>query len=86
VNSVAVSGAFTIVPPQDRLFGPEILTDGSFHVQFSGVVGQTYVLESSTDLLNWTPISTNTPVDVPFTLVDPAASAAPYRYYRVVSP
>jgi hypothetical protein len=88
VNSVAVSGTFTIVPPLYSLFAPSFLTNGSFQAQYWAPAGQTYILQTSTDLLNWTSLSTNVPSSAPFTLVDPdpGAGSAACRYYRVLAP
>ncbi len=55
-------------------------------MQYWAPAGQTYVLQSSVDLLNWTAVSTNAPSAAPFTLVDPAPGSAPVRFYRVVTP
>ncbi len=41
----------------------------------------TYVIEASTDLMNWVPVATNT---LPFTFVDPDASQFNQRFYRSV--
>jgi uncharacterized repeat protein (TIGR03806 family) len=86
VNSVAVSGTFTIVPTLYSIFAPSFQPNGSFEMQYWAPAGQTYILQSSADLLNWTPVSTNMPTSAPFTLVDPAPGAAPWRFYRVVTP
>jgi uncharacterized repeat protein (TIGR03806 family) len=86
VNSVAVSASYTIVPTLYSIFAPGFLPDGSFQMQYWAPAGQTYVLQSSVDLLNWTAVSTNAPSSAPFTLVDPAPGSAPYRFYRVVTP
>jgi hypothetical protein len=85
VNSVAVSGIFTIVPPLYSFMVPSVLADGSFQMEYWAPAGQTYILQTSADLLNWTPVSTNMPTTAPFTLVDPGAVDAPYRYYRVIT-
>ncbi len=50
-----------------------------------GESGQTYVIESSTDLMGWTPVSTNLAVGgvIPFDLsTDAGSSAQFYRAYR----
>ena len=86
VNSVAAAGTFTIVPPLYTLFGPGFLANGSFQMQYWAPTGQTYILQSSTNLVHWTPVSTNVPAFAPFTLVDPALAPSPYRFYRVVAP
>ena len=44
--------------------------------------GTTWLIEASTDLVNWVPVETNM---VPFTFVDPDASQYGQRFYRVVS-
>ncbi len=84
VNSVAVSGTFTIVPTLYSIFSPSLQPDGSFQMQYWAPAGHSYVLQSSTELLTWTAVSTNTPSAAPFNLVDPAPGNAPYRFYRVV--
>jgi hypothetical protein len=50
---------------------------------FVGPVGSNYVLQVSTNLLQWTSISTNTPATLPFVLSDPSAPGAA-RFYRVL--
>jgi hypothetical protein len=85
VNSVAVTGLFTIVPPLDNLFAPALI-DGSFQAQFWAPPGQTYILQASDDLVHWTSLGTNTPSAAPFTWIDPGATNAAARFYRVVLP
>jgi hypothetical protein len=86
VNSVVVSGLFTIVPPLNNFFAPALLANGSFQAQYWAPAGQTYILQASTDLLNWVPVSTNTPSAVPFGWVVPGTTNVPTRFYRVASP
>ena len=50
---------------------------------FMGASGNTYMLEASTNLLNWTPISTNMAETNLFNLLDPNASNFQNRFYRV---
>ncbi|HEY3861831.1 MAG TPA: chitobiase/beta-hexosaminidase C-terminal domain-containing protein [Verrucomicrobiae bacterium] len=85
VNSVAVSGLFTIVPPLDNLFAPGF-AGGGFQMQFWAPAGQTYILQGSSDLMNWTSLSTNAPSAVPFSFSDSGASNFPSRFYRVIVP
>jgi hypothetical protein len=86
INSVAVSGVFTIVPPLDNLFGAGFVAGGAFQMQFWAPAGQTYILQGSSDLINWISLSTNAPSSVPFTWVDPAATNFTSRFYRVIVP
>jgi hypothetical protein len=86
VNSVAVSGVFTIVPPLDNLFGPGFVAGGSFQMQFWAPASQTYILQASSDLINWTSVSTNAPSSVPFMWTDSNATNFTQRFYRVIVP
>jgi uncharacterized repeat protein (TIGR03806 family) len=86
VNSVVVSGVFTVVPPLDNFFGPGFAGNGSFQMQFWAPAGQTYILQASSDLLHWSSLGTNAPTSVPFTWVDSNAVNFTNRYYRVIVP
>jgi hypothetical protein len=48
------------------------------------VPGQTYVLQASTNLTDWTPLSTNLATTNQVNLFDPAASNFPLRFYRTI--
>jgi hypothetical protein len=73
---------------------PQIITgDASFGFQtnhfgfnVSGAVGQTIVVDGSTDLVGWTPLFTNTVVSSPFYFFDPASTNYPSRFYRARLP
>jgi hypothetical protein len=60
-------------------------TNGNFSLSFPAGnphgAGERYVVEASEDLLNWAPLTTNSPVNGLFEFNDP--SALPYRFYRV---
>jgi len=64
-------------------------SDGSFGVvtnQFgfnvSGTEGQIIVVEGSTDLVNWTPVGTNTVCGGACYVCDPCWTNFPWRFYR----
>jgi len=57
---------------------------GAFAVPVLGRTGKTNVLEASTNLVNWTPISTNVVTTGVTNLVDPQAAAISNRFYRVI--
>jgi hypothetical protein len=56
--------------------------NGQFSLQFAGSDTQTYVVETSTNLINWPPVSTNSPSGGRFIFTDTNATD-PARYYRV---
>ncbi len=81
-NSVALSVLFFIQPLQ--FTSENLLANGQIQLGFAGVLSSNYVLQASTNLSNWTPISTNNAVTNPFSLFDPAAANFRYRFYRVL--
>jgi hypothetical protein len=62
------------------LTGNDLGTAG-FNVSGAGIAGLNFVIEVSTNLVNWRPLQTNLS---PFTFVDTNAPASPYRFYRAV--
>ena len=59
-------------------------TNGSFPLAVSSVAGQSYVFQSSTDLVHWVNLSTNVaPSNMVFYL-DTEATTVPSRFYRAI--
>ena len=73
------------------VFTPQISTGttgvkpGGFGFTLTGVINQTIVVESSTNLVNWQPISTNTLSGASANFVDPQSQNYPHRFYRLRS-
>ncbi len=84
-NSVATNNTFVILPAL-YFSAPSAFSNGVFQVQLSGAINQNYILQASTDLVQWIPIATNTPSASPFYLTDPDASNFPSRFYRAIKP
>jgi hypothetical protein len=62
-------------------------SNGQLHLTLSGLTGQGSVLiETSTNLTQWTPIFTNPPGFGSAQFVDPSTTNRPYRYYRATTP
>ncbi|HEX3356341.1 MAG TPA: LamG-like jellyroll fold domain-containing protein, partial [Tepidisphaeraceae bacterium] len=78
-NSLQIA-ATPAAPPVVLIPGP--YTNGQFTLQFQASSGQTYVIEDSTNLMDWVPIFTNQAVGDPFIYIDTNASA-PATFYRV---
>jgi autotransporter-associated beta strand protein len=83
VNSVVDAAQFAILPA--FYFNSSLgFSNGMFQMSFTGTVGSNYVLQVSTNLLQWTPLNTNLAVTNQFILQDPLATNFPSRYYRVL--
>ena len=52
-----------------------------FSFAVSGITGSQYVVEASTNLINWVPLETNS---VPFNFTDPKASSFDQRFYQAL--
>ncbi len=75
------TNTFTIPIPTPILHPIGFAGDGSFQIQMSnGVTNVSYVLQCSTNCVNWTSISTNS---VEQQLRDPSPVVPGSRYYRV---
>jgi uncharacterized repeat protein (TIGR03806 family) len=81
VNSVAASALFFVQPLQ---FTSESFSNGAFRLQFLGAPGSNYVLLTSTNLINWTPLVTNSAITNVLNFIDPGASNFPNQFYRVL--
>ena len=81
-NSIAVNALFLVQPLYFTSAG--FLTNQQFQLGLMGVAGSNYVLQASTNLSTWTPLSTNTALTNFFNLVDPKATNFPQRFYRVL--
>jgi hypothetical protein len=68
--------------PHPRLINPAWLGNGQFRTRLVGTSGERYVIQSSTDLLNWAPRLTNSLPLYDYT--DPTASNSATRAYRAV--
>lgn len=63
------------------------LANGHFQARFSGVTGQAYTIQTSTNLVHWTDLGAPTSLGTnTFEFIDTAAMGFPARFYRVKSP
>lgn len=71
-------------PPQ--FTGNLTSTNGTFQLTVGGQSGQSYIIQASTNLVNWVSIYTNPPPYIaPFTFTDANASNYPTRFYRALT-
>ncbi len=80
-NSVAANALFLFQP---LYFTSEGFSNNVFQIGFAGTAGSNYVLQASTNLIDWIPLVTNLATTNLFYLADPAAGGYPYRFYRVL--
>jgi len=59
--------------------------NGGFTFQLSGLNGRTYILQASTNLVNWTDLRTSILADRTLTFTNVIDPAFPYRFYRLKS-
>lgn len=65
---------------------PEFLAGTGFRVPFQGVIGRTYQVQASTNLVNWTQLATFTNTAAQAAFTDTNALHLPRRFYRLVEP
>ena len=85
VTSAIATLTVTIPPPQIITGGTNFgfATNGSgFGFNLNGAVGQTIVVDGSTNLLNWTPLFTNTVGTNSVYFLDSTSTNFPGRFYR----
>jgi hypothetical protein len=71
------------LPPRPELASMRRLANGSFEFQFDAIMGQTNVIDASTDLIHWIPIATNFLDCGVLNVLDPAAAGFSHRFYRL---
>ncbi len=57
---------------------------GVFSMNINGAAGPDYIIQSSTNLINWRGISTNLSPVLPFVFTDSSSSGVPVQFYRVL--
>ena len=85
-NTITINGHYQIhfderlfrFNPAAALSFPAITAGGAIQFQVAGVPGEYYVIEASTNLMDWLPVTTN---QAPFTFTNSSASA-PQEFFR----
>jgi len=62
------------------------LQNGEFRLTPRYVGSLQQSIETSVDLLNWSPLTNYTRTDLTVQILDPEAASAPHKFYRVVAP
>lgn len=77
------------LPPPSQpsaLSVPAYSSQGVPTFQLTGQAGYTYIIEASTDLVNWADIATLVNTNGTVTFSDPSSTNYPQRFYRAVAP
>ena len=82
-NSVAATAVFVIRPPV-YFTSAGFFNNQQFVIPVSGLTGKTYVLQATTNLVDWSSISTNVADADTFNMTNSATAGFAYRFYRVV--
>jgi len=83
ILSATQSFTVTVTPPAKPSLRSLGLTNGLFSLAVTGNNGPDYIVLTSTNLLNWTPLATNSAPTLPFTFTD-ATTNGNRRFYRVL--
>lgn len=78
------TAALGIIPPVTALTAGSGMMSKGFKLKFSGPTGSNLVVQASSDLVHWTPISTNVLTGGSVTYTDTVAQTQPRRFYRAM--
>ena len=82
------TATFTVIVVASK--GPKllgtILPDGEFELMLNGDTGKIYLIQASTDLIVWEPVTNILSTATTLQIREPAASTFRQRFYRVISP
>jgi hypothetical protein len=77
--------AIIVGGPWPRFMPPAaMLPGGTFHLSLAGPDGAWFRIDSTTDLLNWTPVCTNQVIEGSIDFADPDATGSAEQIYRAV--
>jgi hypothetical protein len=80
-DSTSSTATLTVYATAAANLAPATHASGQYALTVAGVPGYKYVVQASTNLVNWVPMQTNT---APFTFVDANAGKFRQRFYRSV--
>ncbi len=82
-NTGAANSALFLVQPL-YFAGLSFLSNGEVQLGVIGAAGSNYVLQSSTNLIDWATVGTNTAQSNSFYMVAPVTTNFPAHFYRVI--
>jgi hypothetical protein len=83
-QTTTTAGTYVVVATSSAHFSSMAISNGSCWIELSGPVGSNYVLQASTNLIDWTPITTNViSTGGKRTFTDPTTNYV-QRFYRAM--
>lgn len=74
----------SVIPPTSMSINAPQILNGRFQLSLTnGVLSQSYILWSSTNLINWTPVVTNVYTNSSMIFFDPKSTNFNQRFYRI---
>ena len=70
--------------PRPRFSVPHRLPNGDIDFTLTGIAGQTFVIQATTNFLIWDPVLTNVNAGAVFDLIIIDSKVRPYRFYRTI--
>ncbi len=77
--------SFFVIPPDNTIVGPQF-SSGGFQLAFYGLTGSNYLIQTSTNLVNWQPFTNFVGTNSLLYFDDPSATNFKQRFYRTVRP
>jgi sugar lactone lactonase YvrE len=84
--ATSVTQSFFVTPPDNTIVSPQRLPNGNFQLAFYGLMGSNYMIQTSTNLIDWQLFTNFTGSNLLFYFDDPAATNFNRRFYRSVLP
>jgi hypothetical protein len=79
LDGVSVTGLSAILAPLSQSS-----SSNSFVMQLEGQAGQSYIIQTSTNLAAWSPVSTNTLIDSSVKITNTVIPGAPRQFWKAV--
>ena len=73
----------TVTAPAEPTLNAPGFSGGRLQLLVSGDYGPDYVLEATTNMINWTPLFTSNSPALPFLWSEPVSNGIPQRFYRL---
>ena len=80
---ISADGVLGLLPAPPIILPGSIYSTGQFQLQFSAATNQTFIVQGSTDLINWTNLGCGLITNSPMSFMDTAASNYPVQFYRI---